>query len=139
MNKRYFVLIAIVICGVIIIFFSWSFTSGIQKSSVTEIQISQFKQFGSINDEQLVTLEDENSIKILVNAINSSTKLSGDVDMPEGDYDINILFKNNNEAGYHVWIQEEYYLGTLMSIDDTASAYRLTKKSTQNLRELLLD
>lgn len=107
------------------------------ESEVDEVTVSSFKDFGSINEDYHLFFEKEAYIKTLVDAINTSKLAGGDVDMPEGDYDILLKFNEGQSEGFHFWISEDSSTGTIMKIDDTATAYKLTKRSTKKLREIL--
>lgn len=107
------------------------------ESEVDEVTVSSFKNFGSINEDYHLFFEREADVKIFIDAINTSKPVGGDVDMPEGDYDILLKFNEGRSEGFHLWISEESSTGTIMKIDDTATAYTLTKRSTKKLKDIL--
>lgn len=126
----------------VVIFFGMSACSStfdIDEVDVEEVKVSFFKDFGSINEDYHMTLQEIEEIKAFVNAINTSKRIKGSVDMPEGDYDIHLIFYDNTLEGFHIWISEESSNGTIMNIKDTEAAYRLTKKSTNIIKDILFD
>ncbi|ADU29495.1 hypothetical protein [Evansella cellulosilytica] len=78
-------------------------------------------------------------IKAFVDAINTSKRMKGSVDMPEGDYDLSFISLDGTLDGFHIWISEESLAGTIIHITDTEAAYKLTKKSTNTIRDILSD
>src|SRR5690625_4028495 len=107
------------------------------ESNDDEVKVPLFKIFGSINDDYHLFFEKEADIKTFIDAINTSRPVGGDVDMPEADYDILLKFNEGESEGFHLWISAESSTGTIMKIDDTATTYTLTKRSTNKLREIL--
>src|SRR5699024_11107253 len=95
------------------------------------------KDFGSINEDYHLFFEKEADIKIFVDAVNTSKPVGGDVDMPEGDYDILLKFNESKSEGFHLCISESSSTGAIMKIDDTTTAYTLTKRTTNKLKEIL--
>lgn len=126
----------------VVIFFGLSACSSnfdIDEAEVDEVKISFFKDFGSVNEDYHMTLQENEEIKAFVNAINTSKRIKGSVDIPEGDYDLHLIFNDSTLEGFHIWISEESSTGTIMNIKDTEAAYKLTKKSTNIIRDILFD
>lgn len=107
------------------------------ESEVDEVKVSFFKDFGSMNEDYRMVVEKKEDIKIFVNAIKKSSPLSGDVDMPEADYNLLLNFNDGTSEGFHLWLSREYSTGTIMKIDDTATAYKLGKSSADKIRAII--
>lgn len=113
----------------------------IDNSEVNKIRVSYFTEFGSVDEnfeEDFLYFEEKEDITNFVNAIHKSKPIHGDVDMPKPDYNLTLEFEESVSKSFHLWINPEYSTGTIVDIDDTATAYKLTKKSTEIIRSLLL-
>lgn len=106
-------------------------------SEVDEIKVSNFIDFGNWNEDYHMFFEEKEHIKTFVDAIEKARPVSGDVDMPEADYNLLLCFNEENSEGYHLWISEKSSIGTIMKIDDTTTAYTLTKSSVNKISNLL--
>ncbi len=112
-------------------------TFDITSSEIDEVNISYFTDFGSVNDDYFFTFNNTEDINTFVTAINTAIPIDGDVDMPKGDYNIHLQFSDDQLTAFHLWISEESSIGTIIEIDDTSTAYNLTKKSAEQIRTLL--
>ncbi|WP_217589511.1 hypothetical protein [Lentibacillus saliphilus] len=114
-------------------------TFDINETEVNEVKISYFTDFGSINGDDLRSFHKEEDIKGLVAAINTAKPIDGDVDMPAGDYNVLVNFADDTSKGFHLWISEDDSVATIMKLEDTATAYKLTKSATNRIRSILFD
>lgn len=115
-----------------------SLNSGLEiKSEVDEIKVSNFKDFGALNEDYHMLFIEEEDIKIFVNAIEKSKPVKGDVDMPKGDYNFVLCFNEGTSEGFHLWISDRDSTGMIMKIDDTTTAYKLTKSSKNKILSLI--
>lgn len=113
-------------------------TFGMNTSEATAVHVSEFKHFGSINQEESISFTDEEEIEVFVGAFNSATEETGAVDMPEGDYDVQIIFEDGDTKDFHLWIEDVGAgQGTIMSTEDTHKIYTLSRSNTESLKELL--
>lgn len=107
------------------------------KYEVDEIKISNFKDFGHLNEEYHLVFEEKEQIKTFVNAIENARPVEGSIDMPEGDYNLLLYSNENISEGFHLWISERHPTGTIVNIADTATAYSLTNSSRNEILSLL--
>ncbi|MDG5788569.1 hypothetical protein QA612_13870 [Evansella sp. AB-P1] len=126
-------------------FIFWIITSLSTSSSfrfstedVFEISVTEFEEFGIVNENIIKSFHEKEYIAVIIDAINSSTRLKGDVDMGFGDYNLTLHFKENEKRVFHLWISDDSVAGNIMDIEETETLYRLTKKSTAYLKELIL-
>lgn len=106
-------------------------------SDVEEVKVSIFKEFGRMNEDYQISFVKKQDIKVFVNAINRSRPVGGDVDMSEADYDLLLIFKDGTTRKFHLWASAEYPTGTIMTTEDTASAYTLSGNTKEKIRKLL--
>ena len=76
-------------------------------------------------------LRDEKAFEVFVNAVEGAKKFDGIVDIIEPEYDVGILFDNKKTQGYHLWLRGEE--GTMMNVEDTHTAYKISKESTNQV------
>jgi hypothetical protein len=105
----------------------------IDEENVKEVKVftvideeKQENEFSSVLEEDII---------IVVDAINSSSQISGDVDMPQPHYQVDLLIEGD-ELSYYLWL-EDSRTATIASLEDTATAYNLNMTSTKALREIL--
>jgi len=111
----------------------------INESGIEEIKVSLFENFGEKNEDYYTSIENKEDINTFIDAINKSTRIEGSVDMPKGDYNLELKFNDGTEDVFHLWISEEYSTGTVMKMDDTETAYELSKKHSEQIRAILSD
>lgn len=111
----------------------------INQLEIEYIEITFFKEFAERNTEHFKTIRKSEDIKIFVDAINTSKPINGDVDMPNGDYNLELIFKNGTVDVFHLWIPKDNNpYGTLINVKNTAEAYQINKKTTEQIRTILL-
>jgi len=121
---------------IVLLFSSCStFTNQMEVSEVKEIKISEFENFGSINRDFIKTITDKEDIKNVVKALNSKSKVHGAVDMPEGDFDLLLIFEDSSEEAYHLWIDSSS--ATVMQPDDTHTIYNISSKNAEKINQAL--
>lgn len=109
----------------------------INENEIKEIKVTIFEDFGRKNEDNYKSIEKSDDINILIDAINKSKRIEGAVDMPKGDYNLELKFNDGTEEIFHLWISEEDSTGTVMSIEDTEVAYELTKKYSEEIQAIL--
>lgn len=111
----------------------------INQSEIEYIEITFFKEFAERNTEHYKTIRKSEDIKIFIDAINTSKPINGDVDMPKGDYNLELKFKNGTVDVFHLWIPKDNNpYGTLINKENTAEAYQINKKITEQIRTIVL-
>ncbi|WP_158738759.1 hypothetical protein [Alteribacillus sp. YIM 98480] len=124
--------------GLLLAFLTGCFSAfGINSSAVTSIVISEFDSFGSIEGEEITTLEEKEEIEAFINAIGAATEQQGAVDMSAGDIDARINIEEDKEEGFHLWLDEESEQGSIMKVDETSTLYSIPKHAADELKELL--
>lgn len=101
----------------------------------TKVNLSEFKEFGTVNKNVLIEFTNDKDIEVFVNAIKDAEKINGILDVANADYDIHIVFKDNSTKDYHLWVSKDS--GMIMDIENTNIGYSLTKKSANMIHELV--
>ncbi|MFD2042867.1 hypothetical protein ACFSTA_00930 [Ornithinibacillus salinisoli] len=114
-------------------------SNDINITNVVEIQVTEFDTFGSVNHEDPVVFTDEETVETFMEAIHSAKKEEGVVDMDFGDFDLNVISSDGKEEGFHLWLREDMERGSIMRVENTHVVYTLSKKSTQELKDILFD
>lgn len=104
---------------------------------VDEIKISNFEDFGYLNEDYHLVFEEKEQIEVFIDAIESADPVEGSVNMPKGDYNLFLGSSEGSSEGFHLWISEIHPNGTIMKIEDTETAYTLTDRSRNKIQVLL--
>lgn len=106
----------------------------IDADNVKEINIFTLNDEVKQENEFSSVLEDD--VKIVVDAINSSSEVSGDVDYPQPHYQMDLSLSEGDELSFYLWL-EDSRTGTIATLEDTATVYNLKMSPTNKLREIL--
>lgn len=108
---------------------------------ISEVNISKSNGFGRMNEDTFLTLKDEQSLKIMEQAITTATKQPGKVEVAEPEYDVMVGYQSKEGElpthGIHLWLGKDNEKSMFMYITDD-SVYTTSPKVSQQLRELLL-
>ncbi|MED4122947.1 hypothetical protein [Halalkalibacterium halodurans] len=106
-------------------------------NEITSVSVSEFQQFGKINQAPFMTLNNPDEIAVFGEAIETATKMDGIVNVVKADFDIELLRDNEEDFSFHLWLDDEAKTGSIMYTGDTHTLYSLTEDSTQKLQEQL--
>jgi len=104
-----------------------------------EIRLMNFQAFGKADGELIKVISDENEVKMIVKLIDGASKESGSVDMPEGDYTVELVSEDGEKEAYHLWLEDAEAKGTIMAVKDTSTIYTLSKNKKEKLRTALIN
>ncbi|WP_026691321.1 hypothetical protein [Alteribacter aurantiacus] len=97
---------------------------------VDEVTLYEMNSFSEINDDFTVVITDEEDIEIFKKAVNGAKKQSGNVDMVDPDYKMEM-----GDDSYFLWTSPEN--GTVSNTKDTHTIYQLTSDSASQVNEWL--
>lgn len=100
---------------------------------ITKISIS--KSTG--NNGSATIFEDNDSIETLKSIISNAVKEDGIVDMANPEFYMNLIYENENEQGFHLWVGENGEKSTLMKTDDTHTIFTVSEEMTNKLIDLI--
>jgi hypothetical protein len=87
------------------------------------------------NGSENVVLTDKEAIEIIKDAIKGANKQPGIVDMADPQYKI-----NHGDEIYFLWLtSSDGTIGTIMNANDTHTIYTLSERSSDQLKELLVE
>lgn len=106
---------------------------------VTEVKISNSSGAGNMNQDNILSFDDKQSIKIFNKAIRTSVKQKSDMNETKPDFDVMIEYKEGLPVhAIHLWLGEENEKSTLMYMVGEGETYLTSSKNTNQLRELIL-
>lgn len=135
LKKIFTAFLAISLLGIVLIGCSTS-SFNIKSKEVSTVKLSYFIDFHRIPENFIKTFDDEKDIKGIIDAINNSEELKGDVDIDGADYNLHLYFNDGTTKVFYLWI-EESYSGSIMEIENTHTLYKLSNNSAEKLREIL--
>ncbi|MCR2822255.1 hypothetical protein [Lederbergia panacisoli] len=108
---------------------------------IAKVNISKSKGFGEMNEDIILSFNDEQSLNIFEKAITTAVKQSGKVDILKPEFDVMVEYKSE-EGGLpvhalHLWLGQENEKSTFMYITDD-STYLTSAEMTNKLRKLIL-
>lgn len=107
----------------------------LEENGIKEITISNFKYFGQISDDIIVTVKDTDEIDEIARIMKSSIKLEGILDVAGMHYDINIIYMDKSTKGFHIYLGETD--GLILDVENTGQGYKLTEGSVQILQGII--
>ncbi|MBU8880550.1 hypothetical protein BGM26_16465 [Bacillus sp. FJAT-29790] len=107
---------------------------------ISEMKISKSNGFGGMNEDIIQSFTDAESINTFKNAIITSQKQMGKVDVSEPEYDVMVKYTSADGQlpthGIHLWLGKENEKSMFMYIGDD-EVYLTSAINTQKLRELI--
>nr|WP_254119654.1 hypothetical protein [Bacillus sp. FJAT-29790] len=104
------------------------------------MKISKSNGFGGMNEDIIQSFTDAESINTFKNAIITSQKQMGKVDVSEPEYDVMVKYTSADGQlpthGIHLWLGKENEKSMFMYIGDD-EVYLTSAINTQKLRELI--
>lgn len=83
-------------------------------------------------------IEDNGSIRKIVNATNSGEMMGGVLDVGAAYYQITLNYINKKKVDVLLWISEDYETGMFMLKENTHKGYTIDGERTQLLIDILL-
>ncbi len=100
---------------------------------VSEVRISESTGFTKVNPDFFEIYQDEDALLLFTDLLQNATREEGIVDMIQPEYDLEILYKDGNDQGFHLWVGESGEKSTLMKVDDTHTIYTVSAEITDKL------
>lgn|SRR5690625_3860884 len=107
-------------------------------NEIQNVEVTSFDDFGKSSEQILGTIDLEEDVKFLIDSINRAERISGDVDMPRGDYNLNINYQDGRVDVFHVWLPEKDALGIVMNQRETVNAYEWNRTITEKIRQMII-
>ncbi|CAG9620320.1 hypothetical protein [Sutcliffiella rhizosphaerae] len=104
---------------------------------ITSVSISASTGFGTTNTEFFVTYSDEISLTFFEQLLAQATKESGSVNMPNPEYDMEVLYMEDENVTYHLWVGDSGHNSTIMKAEDTHTIYTISEDFTLQLIEMI--
>ncbi|WP_407268799.1 hypothetical protein [Radiobacillus sp. PE A8.2] len=104
------------------------------EDEIVKVNISESNGFYEINPNFFLEIDDENTIETITEAIITSEKQMGSVDMADPEYDMRVGYANGNFHDFHVWLGEK---ATLMELENTETIYYVSSEMTDKLEQLI--
>lgn len=100
------------------------------------VNIYKANEFDTANLELIVSFNEEGNLKTLKNIINSATRQEGIVAITEPDYDLEIIYEDNNKEQLYLWLLEGG-LGSLMKVEDMHTIYNFPEEMNDEFMDLI--
>ncbi|WP_269898530.1 hypothetical protein [Lysinibacillus sp. JK80] len=95
-------------------------------------------KFNKVNTDFFKEYTDEESLTLFQQAIATTVKNEGVVNMASPEYDVQIVDKAGNKYGYHLWLGDKGQNSSLMHVEDTHTIYTISEEFTGKLIALVL-
>ena len=106
---------------------------------VKEIKVSKSSGVGDMNQDILLSFNDNHSIKVIEKAIRTAVKQQSDINEIKPDYDVMVEYDDGFPThAIHLWLGEEDEKSTLMYMVGEGETYLTSLRTTNQLRELIL-
>ncbi|PFA68753.1 hypothetical protein CN378_05975 [Bacillus sp. AFS015802] len=109
--------------------------------NVTDISISKSNGYGSLNENYILSINQEESITVFESVLQKAKKISQDMDLTNEapDYDLLISYENGGTRGLHLLLGNPGKESLIMYIGHEKKGYIVSPDETKKLRTLLLD
>lgn len=107
---------------------------------VKEINVSNSLGIGDINQDIILSFDDQESIKVFEKSIRTALKQQVNIDEIKPDYDVMVQYEGGLPThAIHLWLGQEGEKSTLMYMVGEGQTYVTTSKATSQLRKLILN
>jgi hypothetical protein len=109
------------------------------EDTVTDISISKSNGYGGLNENYILSINQEDSISGFEGILQDAKKLSRDVDVTNKspDYDLLISYENGETRGLHLLLGNKGEGSVIMYVGHEKKGYIVSPKETKELRTLL--
>jgi hypothetical protein len=107
--------------------------------NIQSVELLGITGFGTENATVLRTWTEPDDIKLIVNAIGTSSKIDGILDVVQPEYAIRIHHKRGDPTVYMLWVNfwDGNYSGMIMDIRNTHTGYTLRADYAQLLFDMI--
>lgn len=113
--------------------------SELQKDNETLLLNRKMKEviISESNRSSVTVSKNEDFIESFRNIISSAVKEQGIANMSNPEYLINVVYENESEQSFNLWIGQTETKATLMKTDDTHTIYTISEEMTDKLINLV--
>jgi len=104
---------------------------------LAKVSISIGAKFNKVNTDFFKEYTDEESLTLFQQAIATTVKNEGVVNMALPEYDVQIVDKAGNKYRYHLWLGDKGQNSSLMHVEDTHTIYTISEEFTEKLAALV--
>lgn len=104
---------------------------------IKQVSISKSSGFGKVNLDFFAVFEDEETLEIFTTVLSRAVRQEGIVDMVEPEFDLEVVYKNGDKEGFHLWIGQKGEKSTLMKVDNTHTIYTVSEELTNRLIDII--
>lgn len=101
------------------------------KDDISKIVISKSKEVNP------TVYEEDKDIETIKSVILSAVKRDGIANMADPEYDLDVIYTNEDKQSFHLWLGEKGLDSALGKTEDTHTIYRIREEIADKLRELL--
>lgn len=106
---------------------------------VKEINVSKSNGVGDMNQDIILSFNDEHSVETFEKAIRTAVKQHSKINETKPDYDVMVEYDEKFPShAIHLWLGEEDEKSTFMYMVGEGETYLTSSKTTNQLRELIL-
>ena len=106
---------------------------------VAVVNISKSNGVGDMNQDIILSFNNEQSIKMFEKSIRTAVKQKSDINVAKPDFDVMVEYGGGLPThAIHLWLGEENKKSTLMYMVGEGETYLTSSKATDQLRELIL-
>ena len=91
----------------------------------------------NLEDNNKILFDDSESLKVFKEIFTNAVRLNGIVNMVAPEFIIDVVFINENEQKFYLWIGQTGEKSSLMKIDDTHTIYTVSEDMTGKLNDLI--
>jgi len=133
MKKYLIIVLAFMLLPAVLMGCQSSADSTLNYGDITEVRISESTGFAKVDPNYFEIYQDEDSLLLFTDLLKNASKEEGIVDMIKPEYDLKILYKDENDQGFHLWVGESGEKSALMKVDDTHTIYTVSAEATDKL------
>ena len=104
---------------------------------VTEVIISKSEGSQTTVIGFTGTLKDDEDIRIFKDIISSAIEEEGKVKMPNPEFDLEIIYKDDSKQKLYLWIGKDGQRSSLMKTEKTETRYTISGEATSELIDLM--
>ncbi|MEY8347263.1 hypothetical protein AALF16_02935 [Bacillus cereus] len=108
----------------------------VKKEDISKLSISTSKEFGGLNEEYFINIEDEEKLKGIHNLLNDVKKQKRSDKKPQ--YDLLNTYKNGATHGIHLYLGDAGEQSVIMYIGHEETAYYISAEMTKQLRKIII-
>lgn len=101
------------------------------EGEIKKVTISKIGGNGKVN------FDDSISIETFTQLITNAVRIRGIVDMIEPNYKMEVVYTNEEEQSFYLWIANKGQSSSIMKSDDTHTIYTVSEEMTDKLREII--